>query len=148
MKTSSAYPAAVMPPLLQAPTRRFAILTCLDAYLNPARLLGLEADVVHLVRSPGGRATDAAIAALLASHAQLGTREWFIIRHTGCNLALPSGRQASYSELLTSVVDDVARLRQHPQVPAAVPIYGYVCDTKTQHLVEVPAATRLGQPSF
>ncbi len=129
-----------------ATARRFAILTCLEAHLDPVRLLGLDESAVHLVRSPGGRATEAAIAALLASYTELGTREWFVIRHTGCALALPSGLRASYADLLASVADDVACLRRHPRVPAAVPLYGYLCDAKTQQLVEVPAATRLGQP--
>lgn len=144
MKTAVVSPVPV--PLPLAVACRFAILTCFEAHLDPTRLLGLEAEAVHLVRSPGGRAIKAAIEALLASHAQLGTREWFVIRHTDCAIALPSGLRATYPDLLASVVDDVARLRRHPLVPASVTIYGYICDTKTQQLIEIPAATRIGQP--
>ena len=84
MKTTFVSPIPIPPPPLPlAAARRFAILTCLEGHLDPTRLLGLDEGAVHLVRSPGDQATDAAIEELLASHAQLGTREWFVIRHTG-----------------------------------------------------------------
>ncbi|MGO9266711.1 MAG: beta-class carbonic anhydrase [Candidatus Binataceae bacterium] len=44
-----------------------------------------------------------------------------------------------------SVVDDVQRIRSHPLVPRAIPIYGYIYDVKTGRLIEVPAATVAGK---
>jgi carbonic anhydrase len=46
-----------------------------------------------------------------------------------------------------SVIDAVARVRQHPLVPRSIPIYGYVYDVKTGRLIEVPQATEAGQPA-
>ncbi|HEY8553488.1 MAG TPA: carbonic anhydrase [Burkholderiales bacterium] len=68
------------------PARRFAILTCMDARLDPAKFAGLDEGDAHVIRNAGGRATDDAIRSLVISYKLLGTREWFVIHHTGCGM--------------------------------------------------------------
>lgn len=68
------------------PARRFAILTCMDARLDPAAFAGLREGDAHVVRNAGGRASDDAIRSLLISHKLLGTDEWFVVHHTGCGM--------------------------------------------------------------
>jgi carbonic anhydrase len=68
------------------PGRRFAILTCMDARLDPAKFAGLAEGDAHVVRNAGGRASDDAIRSLVISHKLLGTREWFVIHHTDCGM--------------------------------------------------------------
>ena len=58
------------------PARRFAILTCMDARLDPAKYAGLAEGDAHVFRNAGGRATDDAIRSLVISHKLLGTVEW------------------------------------------------------------------------
>ena len=70
------------------PARRFAILTCMDARLDPAKYAGLSEGDAHVIRNAGGRATDDAIRSLVISHKLLGTLEWFVIHHTGCGMEL------------------------------------------------------------
>ncbi|MDQ0472618.1 beta-class carbonic anhydrase [Labrys wisconsinensis] len=70
------------------PARRFAILTCMDARLDPARYAGLAEGDAHVIRNAGGRATDDAIRSLVISHKLLGTLEWFVIHHTNCGMEL------------------------------------------------------------
>jgi carbonic anhydrase len=70
--------------LLMLPARRFAILTCMDARLDPAKFAGLAEGDAHVIRNAGGRASDDAIRSLVISHKLLGTQEWFVIHHTGC----------------------------------------------------------------
>jgi len=70
------------------PARRFAILTCMDARLDPAKYAGLSEGDAHVIRNAGGRATDDAIRSLVISHKLLGTREWFVIHHTNCGMEL------------------------------------------------------------
>lgn len=70
------------------PARRFAILTCMDARLDPAKFAGLSEGDAHVVRNAGGRASDDAIRSLVISHKLLGTREWFVIHHTDCGMQL------------------------------------------------------------
>ena len=70
------------------PARHFAILTCMDARLDPARYAGLAEGDAHVIRNAGGRATDDAIRSLVISHKLLGTVEWFVIHHTNCGMEL------------------------------------------------------------
>jgi len=70
------------------PGRRFAILTCMDARLDPAKYAGLAEGDAHVIRNAGGRASDDAIRSLVISYKLLGTREWFIIHHTDCGMQL------------------------------------------------------------
>src|SRR5882724_4175220 len=70
------------------PARRFAILTCMDARLDPAKFAGLTEGDAHVIRNAGGRASDDAIRSLVISHKLLGTKEWFVIHHTDCGMAL------------------------------------------------------------
>jgi carbonic anhydrase len=163
------------------PARHFAILTCMDARLDPAKYAGLAEGDAHVIRNAGGRATDDAIRSLVISHKLLGTKEWFVIHHTNCGMELFSDevmanllddnlKTASFDGKAwsnphhggghaaghfikwhtiknqeASVVQDVRRIREHPLVPAHVPIHGYVYDVKTGRLNEVKAATESGR---
>ena len=166
--------------LAMPPARRFAVLTCMDARLDPAQYAGLSEGDAHVIRNAGGRASDDAIRSLVISYKLLGTKEWFVIHHTNCGMEFftddvmrgllansletaalgpqgfhdvgngPGSTEGSYVDWLTiadqeqSVLADVTRIRAHPLVPRGIPIYGYIYDVRTGHLVEVPAATRAG----
>jgi carbonic anhydrase len=70
------------------PARRFAILTCMDARIDPAKLAGLREGDAHVIRNAGGRASDDAIRSLVISYKLLGTKEWFVIHHSNCGMEL------------------------------------------------------------
>jgi carbonic anhydrase len=72
--------------LAMPPKRHFAILTCMDARLDPAKFAGLAEGDAHVIRNAGGRASDDAIRSLVISYKLLGTREWFVIHHTNCGM--------------------------------------------------------------
>jgi carbonic anhydrase len=72
--------------LAMPPARRFAILTCMDARLDPAKFAGLAEGDAHVIRNAGGRASDDAIRSLVISYKLLGTQEWFVIHHTNCGM--------------------------------------------------------------
>jgi carbonic anhydrase len=72
--------------LAMPPARRFAILTCMDARLDPAKFAGFAEGDAHVIRNAGGRASDDAIRSLVISYKLLGTREWFVIHHTNCGM--------------------------------------------------------------
>ena len=165
------------------PARRFAILTCMDARLDPAKYAGLSEGDAHVIRNAGGRASDDAIRSLVISYKLLGTREWFVIHHTNCGMEFftdevirgllassletaelgpdgfrdvgpgPGSPEAKYIDWLTisdnaaSVTEDVSRIRSHPLVPGRIAIYGYIYDVTTGRLVEVPDATKAGEPT-
>jgi carbonic anhydrase len=68
------------------PARGFAILTCMDARLDPAKYAGLAEGDAHVIRNAGGRPSDDAIRSLVISYKLLGTREFFVIHHTECGM--------------------------------------------------------------
>src|SRR5471032_602896 len=68
------------------PARHFAILTCMDARLDPAKYAGLSEGDAHVIRNAGGRASDDAIRSLVISYKLLGTSEWFVIHHSNCGM--------------------------------------------------------------
>lgn len=68
------------------PARQFAILTCMDARLDPAKFAGLSEGDAHVIRNAGGRASDDAIRSLVISYKLFGTKEWFVIHHTDCGM--------------------------------------------------------------
>ena len=91
------------------PGRQFAILTCMDARLDPAKYAGLAEGDAHVIRNAGGRASDDAIRSLVISYKLLGTREWFVIHHTDCGMETFSDeimRDLLGSSLKTSSVDE------------------------------------------
>lgn len=163
------------------PARRFAILTCMDARLDPAKYAGLAEGDAHVIRNAGGRATDDAIRSLVISHKLLGTVEWFVIHHSNCGMELftddvianlleddlttakfdgkawsnpqhRGGHAAGHfikwhtiTNQADSVVQDVRRIREHPLVPANIPVYGYIYDVHSGRLEEVKPATAAGR---
>ena len=70
------------------PARQLAILTCMDARLDPAKYAGLAEGDAHVIRNAGGRATDDVIRSLVISHKLLGTRTWLVVHHTNCGMEL------------------------------------------------------------
>src|ERR1700687_3050386 len=74
--------------LALAPAKGFAILTCMDARLDPAKYAGLAKAGAHVIRNAGGRASEDAIRSLVISYKLLGTSEFFVIHHTDCGMEL------------------------------------------------------------
>ena len=98
------------------PGRRFAILTCMDARLDPAKYAGLAEGDAHVVRNAGGRASDDAIRSLVISHKLLGTNEWFVIHHTDCGMELFSDEiiaELLEDDLATASFDGQTRSNPH-----------------------------------
>ena len=82
------------------PGRAFAVLTCMDARLDPAKYAGLAEGDAHVIRNAGGRASDDAIRSLVISYKLLGTKEWFVVHHTDCGML--TFTNAIMGELLAS----------------------------------------------
>jgi len=95
--------------LAMPPARAFAVLTCMDARLDPAKYAGLSEGDAHVIRNAGGRASNDAIRSLVISYKLLGTREWFVIHHTDCGMETFTDeimRGLLASSLETSAVDE------------------------------------------
>ena len=92
--------------LATAPARRIAILTCMDARLDPAAFAGLSLGDAHVIRNAGGRASDDAIRSLVVSYKLLGTQDWFVIHHTDCGMEYLT--DAEMGDLLSQSLETVA----------------------------------------
>src|SRR6188472_2463737 len=80
-------------PLPLPPARKVAVLACMDARLDPAKILGLEEGDAHVIRNAGGVATDDAIRSLAISQRLLGTEEIVLLHHTDCGMLTFSDEQ-------------------------------------------------------
>lgn len=137
------------------PGRRFAVVTCMDARLDPAKFLGLEEGDAHVIRNAGGLVTDDALRSLVISHWLLGTQEAIVITHTDCGMLTftneqlrkkledEAGADASevdflaFPDLEESVRAGVRRIRVSPLLPESFGASGFVYDVRTGRLQEV-----------
>jgi len=134
------------------PGRQFAVLACMDARLDPARVLGLEEGDPHVIRNAGGRASPDALRSLIISYKLLGTREFIVIHHTDCGMLTFSndqiremlkndtGADASgidflpFGDVAQSVRDDVATVKASPLIPNDIPVTGFIYDVRSGRL--------------
>jgi carbonic anhydrase len=137
------------------PARRFAVVTCMDARLDPAKFLGLEEGDAHVIRNAGGVVSDDALRSLVISHWLLGTQEAIVVAHSGCGmlsftnddlhakLADETGVDSSgidflpFTDLDDSVRASVERIRSSELLPDDFGATGYVYDCSTGALREV-----------
>ena len=140
------------------PARGAVVLTCIDARIDPARVLGLDIGDAHVLRNAGGRASDDAIRSMTISSWLLGTREFVVIHHTDCGMekftndALRDKIKEekgvdvgdtdflTFSDLDQSVRDDVEKIRSTASLPDGVEVSGFVYDVRSGRLREVVPA--------
>jgi carbonic anhydrase len=137
------------------PGRHVAVLTCMDARLDPARFLGLEEGDAHVIRNTGGRASDDAIRSLTISEQLLGTNEVVVIHHTDCGMLTFSNEDLRkklkqelnadaehidflpFKNLEQSVRDDVATVKNSPFIPKNIEVSGFIYDVRSGRLLPV-----------
>ena len=136
------------------PSRKVAIVTCMDARLIPARFLGLEEGEAHVIRNAGGEAREA-LRSLAVSQHLLGTNEIAVIRHTDCGMGKYTNEQIAekvadasggdpsgidfrpFTDLEQAVRDDVEFLRESDLIAFDAVIRGFVYDVKSGTVNEV-----------
>lgn len=140
------------------PARRLAIVTCMDARLDPARFLGLEPGDAHVIRNAGGLVTEDAIRSLVISHWLLGTKEVAVVAHTDCGMLTFSNEELRsrladetgahvgdvdflpFGDLETSVRDSLRAIRDSPLLPDSLELSGWVYDVRSGRIAEVREA--------
>jgi carbonic anhydrase len=133
------------------PGRKFAVVTCMDARLDPARFLGLEEGDAHVIRNAGGVVNDEAIRSLVISHQLLGTEEALVIGHTGCGMLTftnadlharlgPESESIDFQpfpDVAERVRQSVETIRSHPLLPDSFGATGFVYDVGSGRLERV-----------
>jgi carbonic anhydrase len=136
------------------PAMKVAIVTCMDARLDPARALGLELGDAHVIRNAGGVVTDDVIRSLSISQHHLGTEEILLIHHTGCGLLTftdeefaaarehstgerPLWPAMTFTDVEQSVRDSVKRVRESPFVPRRQRVRGFVYEVESGRVRDV-----------
>ena len=133
------------------PARRFAILTCMDARLDPARYAGLAEGDAHVIRNAGGIASDDAIRSLVISHHLLGTQEALVIGHSDCGMLTftndvlhdklgPDSHGIDFEpfpDVEDRVRESVRRIEESPLLPESFTATGFVYEVETGKLREV-----------
>jgi carbonic anhydrase len=137
------------------PGRHVAVLTCMDARLDPARFLGLEEGDAHVIRNAGGRASEDALRSLTISEQLLGTNEVVVIHHTDCGMLTFSNEDLRnklkqelnadaehidflpFKDLEQSVRDDVATIKNSPFIPKNIEVSGFIYDVRSGRLLPV-----------
>ncbi|HZG35429.1 MAG TPA: carbonic anhydrase [Gaiellaceae bacterium] len=143
--------------LARKPARRLAILTCMDARVDPARALGLVEGDAHVIRNAGGVASDDALRSLVISNRLLGTETAYVVGHTQCGMISFTNEELyvqleqegidgrwldflPFKEIETSVVMSVRKLRTTPLLPVDYRVEGFVFDVATGRLEAVDVA--------
>jgi carbonic anhydrase len=138
------------------PSRRLAIVTCMDSRLDVFAALGLGDGEAHVLRNAGGVVTDDTIRSLAISQRRLGTREVMLIHHTDCGMekltddgfreelreeagVAPAFAIESFSDVDASVRQSILRVRRSDFVPHRDAVRGFVYDVDTHRLREVEA---------
>ena len=133
------------------PGRKFAVVTCMDARLDPARFLGLEEGDAHVIRNAGGLVNDETIRSLVISHELLGTEEAVVIGHTDCGMLTftnadlhaklgPESESIDFQpfpDVAERVRQSVETIRSHPLLPDSFGATGFVYDVESGRIEAV-----------
>jgi carbonic anhydrase len=136
------------------PAKRVAVLACMDARLDPTRLLGLNEGDAHVIRNAGGVVTDDAIRSLAISQRLLGTEEIMLVHHTDCGMLTfqdddfrrqiqqdtgikPGWAPEAFDDVEEDVRQSIARIKASPFIPERGKVRGFVYDVETGRLSEV-----------
>ncbi|HXH14359.1 MAG TPA: carbonic anhydrase [Alphaproteobacteria bacterium] len=140
------------------PSRKLAVVACMDCRLHVAKLLGLELGAAHIIRNAGGIVTEDVLRSLIISHHIGGTQEFMIINNTKCGMLtfkdeeLAAGLQQetgkapvaparfyAFTDLEENVRQQIRKVRSHPWLPGGIPVRGFIYDVDTGRLSEVSA---------
>jgi carbonic anhydrase len=140
--------------LPRPPARKLAVLACMDARLDPAKVLGLQEGDAHVIRNAGGVVSDDVVRSLAISQNLLGTEAIILIHHTDCGMLTftdedfaqkledetgerPEWRAHAFEDLETNVRHSIDKIKTSPFVPRTDNVKGYVYEIESGRLREV-----------
>ncbi|WP_217922647.1 beta-class carbonic anhydrase [Miltoncostaea oceani] len=139
------------------PARKVAVVACMDARLDPQKVLGLAEGDGHVIRNAGGVVTEDAIRSLAISQRLLGTEEIVLLHHTDCGMLTftdddfrngiqeevghkPSWAAEAFPDVEQDVRASIARITSSPFIPRRDNVRGFVYHVESGTLQEVTPA--------
>ena len=119
------------------PTRRLAVVTCMDARVDPWRILRAGPGEINVIRNAGGVVTEDVIRSVFVSQRRFGTNKVMVLMHTDCGMegadegAIADAAQeelgaqvdfslGSFDEVHAELGRGVEALRNHPLITGTV----------------------------
>ncbi|KAA2279836.1 beta-class carbonic anhydrase [Candidatus Nitrosocosmicus agrestis] len=137
------------------PSRKIAVLACMDARLLVDQVLGLKIGEAHIIRNAGGIATDDAIRSLIISHELLGTKEIIVVNHTNCSMVTfkdedlqkiisekynndtTNIRFHAFESVEDNVKNQIKHIRSVPFLSEIISVSGFIYDVSTGNITQV-----------
>jgi carbonic anhydrase len=136
------------------PARKVAVVACMDARLDPQKVLGLAEGDGHVIRNAGGVVTDDAIRSLAISQRLLGTEEIILIHHTDCGMVTfsddefrrgiqeeigvkPQWAAEAFPDAEEDVRQSIGRIQASPFIPRKNSVRGFLYHVEDGSLQEV-----------
>lgn len=157
VEANKAYQQDFNGPLPLPPARKIAVVACMDARLDPAKILGINEGDAHVIRNAGGVVTEDALRSLAISQRLLGTEEIVLVHHTDCGMVTftddgfrqdiekdtgirPTWSAEAFPDAAADVTNGINRIKANPFIPIKANIRGFVFDVATGAIDEVTAA--------
>ncbi len=154
VEANKSYQADFDGPLPLPPARRTAVIACMDARLDPAKILGINEGDAHVIRNAGGVVTEDALRSLAISQRLLGTEEIVLLHHTDCGMITfrddefrqgieaetgirPTWSSEAFPDAAQDVKQGIKRIETNPFIPRKDNIRGFVFDVATGAINEV-----------
>lgn len=139
--------------LSSSPSKRLAVVACMDARMDVHRILGLEPGEAHVIRNAGGVVTEDVVRSLAISQHALGTRELLLVHHTECGMLgldeeafkerveaetghAPDFPLGAFTDLEDDLRESIERIENSPFLRFEV-VRGFVYDVRTGLLEEL-----------
>lgn len=133
--------------------RGLAVVTCMDSRISPLEMLGLQPGDAKILRNAGARVTDDVLRTLVLAVHLLEVTRVMVVPHTDCRMTTVTDEQVhaeilargvdtrslefrTIADQISTLADDVQRIRSSPYLPAGLPVVGCVYDVHTG-LIEV-----------
>ncbi len=127
--------------------KKYTLLTCMDARLDPIAITGFQESEAFVIRNAGGRATREAIESMTVTEKFFGSKEWWVIHHTDCLMGhMPEDALSSlpdtvknnlFLDLEESVREDINKIKSHNLVSDYIVVKGFIYDLEGQELISI-----------
>jgi carbonic anhydrase len=140
-------------PKSRFPSRRLAVVTCMDCRINPLVTAGLQEGEAHIIRNAGAVVTADVRRSLALSQRALRTDEVWVVMHTDCGVLglddrafldgieadtgiRPEWEPGGFESLESGIREGIRRIEDDPALIANT-VRGFILDVESGEMTEV-----------